>query len=85
MEVIDVEDRDRVGVVERRGGAGLAHEASAGVGGREALGDHLEGDTAAEAGIVGAVNAAHAALTDEGLDGVALEGVAGVEHQRRRG
>jgi len=70
-------------VVERRGGAGFAHQASVGVSVRRVVGDHLEGDPAAEAWIVGAVDAAHAALINESLDGVALEGVAGFQHQRR--
>ena len=53
----DVVEMADVGVVERRDGSGLAVEAF-----RELGGAGLDGDVAAEAGVVGFVDFAHAAL-----------------------
>jgi hypothetical protein len=66
----DLVDDDDVGVVELRGGAGLAQEATGGVADVvAALLDELDGDGAAEHFVLGPVDDAHAAraerLTDE--------------------
>ena len=83
----DVEDGDGVRVIERRRGARLAEEAGRRPSPRwrVAVGDDLERDAPLEPRVVGAVDAAHAALPEDGLDGVALEGVARLEHRRGRG
>ncbi len=41
-------------------------------------GQQLDGDGAVEAGVAGFVDLAHAALADEGGDGIGVEGGAGL-------
>jgi hypothetical protein len=76
----DVEDGDGVRVVEGRGRAGFAEQARAALRRGRALREDLERHAPAEADVVRAVDAAHPALADGVLDGVALERVAGLEH-----
>ena len=58
----DVVDGEDVGVVEGGDGAGLELEALEAVGvGGDVVVEDLEGDVAAEAGVAGAVDLAHAA------------------------
>ena len=64
-------DRDDVGVLQARGGEGLAHEQLAQAGVARALGrDQLERDGASELGVEGPVDDAHAADSGQRLDGV---------------
>ena len=76
-----VEHRDGVGVVERRGGPRLAHDASLRVGRHVGVGgpldlEHLERDAAVQARVVRLVDAGHAPLPEEILDDIAVEAVA---------
>ena len=72
--VTDVEERADVRVVELRDGARLALETGADLGGRgQARGQHLDRDIAAEAGVVGAIDLAHAAGAKGGEDPVGTE------------
>ncbi len=76
-----VVDDDDVGVVERGHGPRLADQARPGlVVDALAEADDLERDAAVELVVQRAVHRAHAALAEEGLDEVAVEGVPRLEH-----
>ena len=63
--VADVVERADVRVVELRDGARLALEAGPHLGrGGQVRGQHLDGDVAAQPGVVGAIDLAHAARAD---------------------
>src|SRR5262249_12068050 len=78
LVLAQVEDGDRVGVMEGRGDARLAEDPLDGAAriGR-ALGprgaEDLEGDLAAQERVVGAVNLAHATLPEQRFDRVATK------------
>ena len=75
----EVVNGDDVGVVEGGDGAGFALEAAAEVGGGAertrcgVLAKDFDGDVAIEAGVAGAVDLAHAADSERGLDLVGAE------------
>ena len=81
-----VVDGDDVGVVERGDGAGLALEAAAVIGaGGACPREDLDGDVAIEPGVAGAVDLAHAADPESGLDLVVAEaeiGGSGIRSKR---
>jgi len=71
----DVEDRADVGVVQRSGGTGLLLEPSDTLGVAGKIGeDDLDGDIAAQAGVVGTVDLARSADSERGDDPVRSEG-----------
>jgi hypothetical protein len=79
----DVEDGDDVDVRESGGGPRLALEAlQATVVARDSFGQDLERDLAAEAGVAGAVDLAHASCAQSGDDFVRAEAIARREHAR---
>ena len=66
-------------MVERGQDAGFAFEAGHEIGVKgERFGEHFDGDVAAEFGVVGAVDFAHAAFAEKAEDGVRAEALAGV-------
>ncbi len=73
----DVVQRADVGMIQRGDGAGFALESIA-----EVLGRHLDGDVAADAGIVRAVDDAHSACANLRDDLVGAEAIA---NRRRHG
>ena len=76
----DVVDGGDVGVVQDAGGLGLLLEAAQAIGvGGEGGGEDLDGDVAAEARVLGAVDLPHAAGADGGEDLVGAEAGAGGE------
>ena len=85
LVLANVEDGDGVGVVERRRSAGLAEEASVGIGVGApvalAVGDDLESHAPPQPGVMGAVDAAHPSLPEWRLDRVAVERVARLQHR----
>ncbi len=61
LDVPDFVNRDDVGVIQRRGGAGLRRKAGDAVGiGRDLLGQELDGHVPAEVVVTGAKHLAHA-------------------------
>ena len=78
----EIVDGDDVGVIERGDGAGFALEAAAEIGGCAVFAQNFDGDIAVEAGVAGAVDLAHAADPERGLDLVGAE--SGVRSERHR-
>ncbi len=78
LVLVDVVDGADAGVVEGRGGPGLALEALLGLVAREEpLGQELERDLAAQAGVLGLVDDAHAPAAELLEDAVVGDGLAG--------
>ena len=69
----EVVDRDDVGMIERGDGAGFAFEAAAKISGSTVFAQDFDGDIAVEAGVAGAIDFAHAADAERGLDLVGAE------------
>jgi hypothetical protein len=79
-----VENGYDVGVVQGSDGAGLAFEAAAEIGGSAGLAEDFDSHIAIKARVPGAVDFAHAAHSEQGLDLVGTEpGVRGQRHSLR--
>ena len=76
--VADLVDRDQVRMVQARGGAGLVGESREplGVAG-ERFGQHLQRDGAVELDVLGAIDLAHAAASEQRPDPIPAERCAG--------
>ena len=84
VEVFDVVDGANAGMVQLRSGASFQHEAVQGLGVVEqAVGNELQGDVAAQAGVDRVVDHAHAATTELTDDAVVRNGLA--DHPQGRG
>ena len=76
----DVVNREDVGMAERGNRAGFEFEAMEAIGITGQLArEHFQGDVAAETGIAGAVDFAHAAGSDEPKNLIGTESIAGSE------
>jgi hypothetical protein len=81
VRLADVVDRDRVRVIERRDRTRLAQYARlTPIGPVVVRREDLERDLAVELAVMGLVDHAHAAFTEDVLDGVAAHGFARLEH-----
>ena len=88
LSVVDagIEDRQDVGVRERRDRLRLALEAGAPILiGRDAQRQHFDGDVSRKPRIAGAVHFAHATRAEGGRDGVRTEAGAGAQRHGLRG
>ena len=74
MVIADVEDRENVGMVQRRRGPRLLRKTlqAVRVAGKR-CGQDLDGDGAVEAGVMGAVDLAHSACADRCLNFIRTE------------